>query len=605
MAETSNSGQATSTGIASGVSNTAHQYGETSTQARDFVTDRVSVAAGETLTLSDLTEHALTYTRQNPGKSMLFSAVIGFLLGRLLQRPQPVTDRRFIAPSREPAFSSARQVLRSPELQTAQEVQIAKEFVITQPRGFRAASRRYADELTELSPTLEILDSFPDGEAQLALMTDREVEQLKARFPGLIIEPNILYKKCRPPLLESFEVIHLPAAARTRTLSVKVLDERTGLPINGALVLLFRDLDHPSGFEGTTDNDGNCELVIPDSRRQYAALMVFPQYGYWGRLDREVAFDRVNKIPLRSLPSSESAFYDWGHQFAQMHDGLPINPEEIKIGIIDTGICKDHPAITPAGGYNCVSGEDSSLWEDIDGHGTHVAGVVAATISKSGKGIKGYVPQAQIYSYRAIGEDGATSWDLAKAIDRAVDEGCDIINMSLGSPTPTDVVKTSIARARDGGVLCIAATGNQRKSVYYPAAFKSVLGVGAFGKFGVYPPDSVHLTSETNIRSTDGVYYLASFSNFGDGLDFCAPGVAILSTVPGGDYCAWDGTSMACPQVTGIAALALAAHQDIFKATRDADRVQRLIHILKSRTQKLNFGSEYEGEGSLTVPSVL
>lgn len=479
--------------------------------------------------------------------------------------------------------------------------------MISRPRGVRAASHRYEDQLTEFaaSQTIEILDSRPDRGDRLALMTESEVEQLKARFPGLVIEPNIVYKKCRPPLLESFEVISLPAATRTKKLRVKVFDERTGRPIKDALVLLCRDLDRPSGFEGVTNADGIADLVIPNSRRQYAALLVFPQYGYWGRLVREVDVDTINHIPLRSLPSSTSAFYDWGHQFAEMRDGLSINPEEIKIGIIDTGICKDHPGITPAGGHNFIRDEDPSIWEDLDGHGTHVAGIIAATISKSGKGIKGYVPQAKIYSYRAISEDGAASWDLSKAIDQAVDDGCDIINMSLGSPTRTDLVQTSTDRAYDQGVLCVAATGNEKGAVYYPAAFNSVMGVGAFGKFGVYPDDSVHLTSETNIRSSDGVYYLASFSNFGNGLDFCAPGVAVLSTVPGGDYSAWDGTSMACPQVTGIAALALAAHQDIFKANRDADRVERLIQILKSRTRKLNFGAKYEGAGYLTVSSVL
>jgi subtilisin len=81
--------------------------------------------------------------------------------------------------------------------------------------------------------------------------------------------------------------------------------------------------------------------------------------------------------------------------------------------------------------------------------------------------------------------------------------------------------------------------------------------------------------------------------------------VAILSTVPGGDYSAWDGTSMACPQVTGLAALTLAAQQEIFKAPRDADRVERLIKTLKSRTGKLRFGPHYDGAGYLTVPAVL
>jgi subtilisin len=454
---------------------------------------------------------------------------------------------------------------------------------------------------------VRILDSIHEDADKLALMTESEVEKLKATLPGLIIEPNILYKKLRHPIFESFQTINLSSAGPRKKVRVTVYDRDSGAAVQGACVRLLVDRNPPTGFEGITDTTGNCELSVPNSLQRYAALVVLPQCAYWSRLIEDVFPDATNQVSLDRLPSFKSAFYDWGHQFAQMRDNLAIDPQEVKIAVIDTGIRKDHPGITPSGGCNCVYGEDPSMWDrDLDGHGTHVAGIVAATVARSGRGIKGYVPQAKIRAYRAIGTgSGALTFDLAKAIHQAVEDGCDIINMSLGSPSPQIAIRNKVEMAYDNGVLCIAATGNDGGAVNYPAAFNPVMGVGAFGKFGAYPDDSVHRTAESEIRSIDGQYYFAKFSCFGEGLDFCAPGVAILSTVPGGDYSAWDGTSMACPQVTGLAALTLAAQQEIFKAPRDADRVERLIKTLKSRTGKLRFGPHYDGAGYLTVPAVL
>jgi subtilisin len=454
---------------------------------------------------------------------------------------------------------------------------------------------------------VEILDSIHEDADKLALMTEAEVESIKASLPGLVIEPNIVYKKLRHPMFDSFQILNLPSAGSTKRIRITVVDRDSGAGVEDACVRLLVERNPPTGFEATTDATGNCELIVPRSLNRFAALVVLPLYGYWSRLIENVSPDAANQVSLDRLPSFKSAFYDWGHKFADMSDNLTVDAHEIKIGVIDTGIRRDHPGITPTGGCNCVYGEDESQWErDLDGHGTHVAGIIAATVATSGRGIKGYVPRAKIRAYRAIGAGkGALTFDLVKAINKAVEDGCDIINMSLGSSTPQISIRNQTEMAYEKGVLCLAATGNDGGAVNYPAAFNSVMGVGAFGKFGAYPNDSVHRTAETEIRSVDGKYYFAKFSSFGDGLDFCAPGVAIVSTVPGGDYSAWDGTSMACPQVTGLAALALAANQDIFKAPRDAERVERLIKTLKSRTRKLSFGTNYEGAGYLTVPAVL
>jgi subtilisin family serine protease len=233
---------------------------------------------------------------------------------------------------------------------------------------------------------------------------------------------------------------------------------------------------------------------------------------------------------------------------------------------------------------------------------------VAATIA-SGRGIKGYVPQARIFAYKAVpkGAAGPIGDAIIRAVKRAVKDGCDIISMSFGS-SESDVhtaLSEALRKAYEKGVFCVAAAGPEAGDVTYPAAFPLVMGVGALGKLGAYPRDSLHMEFESQRRSQDGKYYLANFSNSGRNLDFCAPGVAVVSTVPGGGYIAKDGTSMACPQVVGIAALALAAHPEVMNAKRDGTRVDDLVHILKSRSEPLGFGPRYEGIGSLKVTSLL
>jgi len=147
------------------------------------------------------------------------------------------------------------------------------------------------------------------------------------------------------------------------------------------------------------------------------------------------------------------------------------------------------------------------------------------------------------------------------------------------------------------GACCVSLPpATMGRMVSFPAAFPGVLGVAAFGKFGSYPKDSAHCCTESNRQSADGAYFLAKFSNFGDAVDFCAPGVAVRSTVPGG-YNVLDGTSMACPQVAGVAALALASDPDLLNAPRDAERVERLISRLTESAETLGFGAQFEGAG--------
>ena len=191
--------------------------------------------------------------------------------------------------------------------------------------------------------------------------------------------------------------------------------------------------------------------------------------------------------------------------------------------------------------------------QDDNGHGTHVAGIIAAQ-GNNGIGIIGVAPNAQIMAIKAAQYSGAlTSTDISEGILYAYQQGADIINMSFGGPGRSVLTEEALAVAFSNAVL-IAAAGNQ--GIYndlncgdyanpiYPAAHSYVLGVMAEAQY----PDEFG-------------DYLARFSNWDcvprNGLEYevMAPGVDILSTIPGGGYAAWDGTSMAAPVVAGMAAL--------------------------------------------------
>ncbi len=209
----------------------------------------------------------------------------------------------------------------------------------------------------------------------------------------------------------------------------------------------------------------------------------------------------------------------------------------LKVCVIDSGIDMTHPELAAryAGGYDFVNGDSDP--SDDNGHGTHVAGTIAAVLN--GAGVVGVAPEAQILAYKILDARGSGSFaDAIAAVDLCHTSGGTITNNSYGAGSdPGAQVKQAFDNAYDFGVLHVAAAGNAVSvrpcnSVSYPARYGSVIAVGA-----------------TN--SSDQV---ASWSCKGAEVELAAPGASIYSTWPGG-YAAASGTSMASPHVAGAAAL--------------------------------------------------
>lgn len=226
----------------------------------------------------------------------------------------------------------------------------------------------------------------------------------------------------------------------------------------------------------------------------------------------------------------------------------------VKVAVIDTGIDSTHPdlAANYIGGYDFVFDDPDPA--DDHGHGTHVAGTIAAAINNltgdPGKeeGVVGVAPHARILAYKVCRSDGTCDdFAIQQAIARAITDGANVINMSLGEAAFSQSLNAAVQDAWIAGLVIVAGAGNDGGTDYfYPAAFDNVVSVAAF--------DEDHLR--------------APFSNYGTWVDISAPGNVIMSaypmdqcagaaTTPGdiGCYTWLSGTSMSTPHVAGAAAL--------------------------------------------------
>ncbi|MGC5326659.1 S8 family peptidase [Brevibacillus sp. SYSU BS000544] len=203
----------------------------------------------------------------------------------------------------------------------------------------------------------------------------------------------------------------------------------------------------------------------------------------------------------------------------------------IKVAVIDTGISRKHPDLSGQvkKRVSFVSGKE------LGGHGTHVAGTIAAVANNSG--IVGVAPKVELYDIRAFGSDGtANISDIVQGINWAIENKMDVINMSFGTTEDNFALRNAIRQASDAGIILVASAGNNGGSLEFPAAYRGVISVGASDKDGK----------------------LAEFSSRGRGLDTVAPGVKIKSTWLKNGYKELDGTSMAAAHVSGLQALQLA-----------------------------------------------
>ncbi|MDF6045245.1 type VII secretion-associated serine protease mycosin [Streptomyces sp. JH14] len=223
----------------------------------------------------------------------------------------------------------------------------------------------------------------------------------------------------------------------------------------------------------------------------------------------------------------------------------------VRVAVIDTGVDNTNPqlrqAVDASAGADYLEGGRSDGTVDEVGHGTKVAGIIAAR-PRTGTGFVGLAPEATIIPIRQNDEkNSGKDTTMAAAIDHAIAAGARVINISQDTTkalTPASTLGRAVARALDKDIVVVASAGNDgtdgRLKKTYPAAFDGVLAVGS--------------SDRNNER--------APFSQAGTFVGVAAPGVDIVSTVPGNGQCADNGTSFSAPYVSGVAALMRAKYPE-------------------------------------------
>lgn len=249
--------------------------------------------------------------------------------------------------------------------------------------------------------------------------------------------------------------------------------------------------------------------------------------------------------------------------------------EGVKVAVLDTGIDKDHPDLANnlAGGINIVNYRKS--YDDDNGHGTHVAGIIAGIDNEIG--VLGTAPGAVLYAVKVLNKKGQ-GWlsDIIDGLDWCINNGIDVINMSFGTSSSNQTFQEAITKVYNAGIVQIAAAGNNYGGpVDYPAAFRETIAVSA----------------------EDISDNFASFSSAGEEVDLIAPGVDIFSTYKEDGYKTLSGTSMACPHVTGVAALIL-RNQPFY--TPD-----EVLNVLLITAEDINLPADQQGAGLVDAESAV
>ncbi len=274
----------------------------------------------------------------------------------------------------------------------------------------------------------------------------------------------------------------------------------------------------------------------------------------------------MSALPKFEVKGKTEGEIPWGIARVNAEKAWPrTQGERAKVAVVDTGIDFTHPdlAANYAGGVNFVDSKKPPM--DDNSHGSHVAGTIAGV--KDGKGVVGVAPKARLYAVKVLdAEGGGNLTDIIKGLIWCGRNGMHVANFSLGAPVNSVFMRLAVSYAKMKGVAVIAAAGNSGGSVSYPAAFEDAIAVAA----------------------SDSKDRIAEFSSRGPQVDFIAPGVDVLSSVPGGKYESYSGTSMAAPHVAGLAALAVSLGASGPEGVRAA---------LKKAAAPVGLAKEEEGNG--------
>ncbi|MDR6376205.1 S8 family serine peptidase [Paraburkholderia caledonica] len=387
-------------------------------------------------------------------------------------------------------------------------------------------------------------------------------------------------------------------AGAASSVNIEVVDAETGSPLKGIEIIGFATKARKNPFRVFTDAAGKAKLAFDSVK--LTELWASPPHTYWSAGKSNVTAHQTVRFELATWQQTGNRALDIlrNRAAAQVGQG-----EGVRVAVIDTGIGK-HKDLNIAKNISIINGAvvaDDRV--DVQPHGTHVAGIIAGAPTKK-SGALGIAPKAEIYGYRIFSgrNSGGSNSDLALAILQATNDKCDVINLSLSSGERDPLVKAALKFADDRGVLVIAAAGNHTATeVAFPASEKTVVSVGAMGCRTTYPKDSLHALRAVKPWGTTKTHFIARFSNSGANLICSSVGVAVVSTVPGGKFQAMDGTSMACPAVSAIAAclLSMEEHSEVLRMPPNKARSVAMRRLLYTACSSLGFDPSRQGKKGL------
>jgi thermitase len=315
--------------------------------------------------------------------------------------------------------------------------------------------------------------------------------------------------------------------------AVKSLDEEAGAEVEGDLPAI-----HARLFEFPEVEDETSREVREETLASIKA-----------KLERDPAVESVDYNYLRTLsnaPNDPRFDGQWGLIKPRFEKAWSrTRGRGIRIAVVDSGADARHPDLKRKIALQRDFKHNDGTVEDSAGHGTHVAGTVAAETNNR-IGVASGCPACKLLIAKVFSPDVGHDFAIARGITWSADRGAKVINCSFEGPGNSEALKDALDHATRKGAVLVAAAGNGNTGEpSYPAAYPNVIAVAA--------------TNEYDKR--------ASFSNHGSWVDVAAPGVDILSTVPGG-YGYRGGTSMAAPHVSALAGL-LASQGRSPKAIRD------------------------------------
>lgn len=481
------------------------------------------------------------------------------------------------------------------------------------PMGMMPLQFSVVEQTLRASPDIEIVDTvgpqnivgvLADGTSDVssvlvARMTEQKASTLYQQAQGrLIVErdqplamQDVTFQQ--PPMVAG----SLPTTGPVLATVVIVLG-KDNVPLKDAEVYLFGSMLPATGV---TDEQGKVTLsLFGETPQTIRGLYVKPKCDYWSFYQQQpdLSTDEANVVGLRPLsdwPSlanfPKQQVLTWG-QRAMRLDQLPgeYRGQGIKIAIVDSGAATTHDDLSKIRfGFDVINKKTNpNTWnEDSIAHGSHCAGVIAG--ADNAAGVRGFAPDAEIHVCKLF--PGGQVSQLIDALEYCIEKEIDVVNLSLGGAEPSEALEQQILRAKRAGIACIVAAGNSGGRVQYPASSPNVLAVSAIGRVNEFPPDSYHSQTVTSLMDMNG-FFAAKFSCFGPEIGVCGPGVAIASSVPPNNFAVWDGTSMAAPHITGLAALVLAHHPDFQGAfkVRSAERVERLFQIIRMSARPVNLG---------------